>query len=58
MKGHIRERSPGHWAIVIDGRDPQSNRLDYHLQTPQQVGAAARRIRRMISHEQRDRDHR
>jgi hypothetical protein len=23
MKGHIRERSPGHWPIVIDGRDPQ-----------------------------------
>ena len=22
MKGHIRERSPGHWAIVIDVRDP------------------------------------
>jgi integrase len=24
MKGHIRERSPGHWAIVIDTRDPQT----------------------------------
>lgn len=24
MKGHIRERSPGHWAIVIDVPDPQS----------------------------------
>src|SRR5262245_52369445 len=22
MRGHIRERSPGHWAIVIDVRDP------------------------------------
>jgi integrase len=22
MKGHLRERSPGHWAIVIDSRDP------------------------------------
>jgi integrase len=22
MKGHIRERSPGHWAIVIEVRDP------------------------------------
>ena len=21
MKGHIRERSPGHWAIVIDVRE-------------------------------------
>ena len=24
MKGHIRERSPGHWAIVIDVSDPQT----------------------------------
>src|SRR5262249_24129101 len=24
MKGHIRERSPGHWAIIIDVRDPQT----------------------------------
>jgi integrase len=22
MKGHIRERSPGHWAIILDARDP------------------------------------
>jgi hypothetical protein len=22
MRGHIRQRSPGHWAIVIDVRDP------------------------------------
>ena len=21
MRGHLRERSPGHWAIVIDVRD-------------------------------------
>ena len=26
MKGHLRERSPGHWAIVIDVRDPASGR--------------------------------
>ena len=26
MKGHIRERSPGHWAIVIDGRDADGTR--------------------------------
>lgn len=26
MKGHIRERSPGHWAIVIDGRDSQTGK--------------------------------
>jgi hypothetical protein len=26
MKGHLRERSPGHWAIVIDVRDPQGER--------------------------------
>jgi hypothetical protein len=24
MKGHLRERSPGHWAIVIDVHDPVS----------------------------------
>jgi Phage integrase, N-terminal SAM-like domain len=24
MKGHIRERSPGRWAIVIDVRDPRT----------------------------------
>jgi integrase len=23
MKGHIRERSPGHWAIVLEIRDPE-----------------------------------
>src|SRR5215472_13885771 len=22
MKGHIRERSPGHWAIILDAKDP------------------------------------
>jgi len=22
MKGHMRERSPGHWAIVLEQRDP------------------------------------
>src|SRR5262245_45686118 len=26
MKGHIRERSPGRFAIVIDTRDPQSGK--------------------------------
>src|SRR5262245_16263240 len=26
MKGHIRERSPGHWAIVIDVRDAQTGK--------------------------------
>lgn len=24
MKGHLRERSPGHWAIVLEGRDPET----------------------------------
>ena len=24
MKGHIRERSPGRWAIVIDLHDPET----------------------------------
>ncbi len=26
MKGHIRERSPGHWAIILDVRDPQTGK--------------------------------
>jgi integrase len=26
MKGHIRERSPGHWAIILDGRDAGGKR--------------------------------
>jgi integrase len=26
MKGHIRQRSPGHWAIVIDARDQQTGK--------------------------------
>jgi integrase len=26
MKGHIRERSPGHWAIIIDVRDPTTGK--------------------------------
>jgi hypothetical protein len=26
MKGHIRERSPGHWAIVLESRDPETGK--------------------------------
>ena len=26
MKGHIRERSPAHWAIVLDMRDPETGK--------------------------------
>ncbi len=26
MKGHLRKRSPGHWAIVIELRDPATNK--------------------------------
>ena len=26
MRGHLRERSPGHWAIVIDVRDPATGK--------------------------------
>jgi hypothetical protein len=26
MKGHIRERSPGRWAIILDVHDPQTGR--------------------------------
>jgi integrase len=26
MRGHVRERSPGHWAIIIDRRDPATGK--------------------------------
>jgi integrase len=26
MKGHLRERSPGHWAIILDVPDPQTGK--------------------------------
>jgi integrase len=26
MKGHIRERSPGHWGIIIELRDPETGK--------------------------------
>jgi integrase len=26
MKGHIRERSPGHWAVIVDVKDPQTGK--------------------------------
>jgi hypothetical protein len=26
MRGHIRERSRGHWAIILDSRDPQTGK--------------------------------
>ena len=26
MKGHIRERSPGHWAVILDVRDPATGK--------------------------------
>jgi len=26
MKGHIKERSPGHWAIVLAVRDPMTGK--------------------------------
>src|SRR6476660_8733609 len=26
MKGHIRERSPGHWAIILDVADPTTGK--------------------------------
>jgi integrase len=26
MKGHLKERSPGHWAIILDQRDPATGK--------------------------------
>lgn len=39
MKGHIRKRSPGHGAIVIDLRDPE---IDEWYSTPSVVNSAKR----------------
>jgi hypothetical protein len=30
MKGSIRERSPGHWAIILDQRDPATGKRKWH----------------------------
>jgi integrase len=30
MKGHIRERSPGHWAIILDLNDSQTRKRKWH----------------------------
>src|ERR1700752_5390575 len=30
MKGHIRERSPGHWAIVLSSGTGKSRKLKWH----------------------------
>ena len=30
MKGHIRERSPGHWAIILDIQDAGKRRRKWH----------------------------
>jgi len=26
MRGHLKERSPGHWAIILDVRDPETGK--------------------------------
>ncbi|MGE3992295.1 site-specific integrase [Pseudorhodoplanes sp.] len=40
MKGHIRERSPGHWAIVVDTRDASGKRKrKWHSFTGNKRGA-------------------
>ena len=46
MKGHIRERSPGHWAIVIELRDPATGkrRRKWHKFDGHQA-EGARRVR-------------
>jgi integrase len=30
MKGHIRERAPGRWAIILDRRDPATGKRKWH----------------------------
>ena len=44
MKGHIRERSPGHFAIVLEIRDPDTGlrKRKWHSFSGHQAGRAAR----------------
>ena len=49
MKGHIRERSTGRWAIVLDVRDPATGKRKRRWQLQGQQ-------RRPRSNEQTDRD--
>lgn len=30
MRGHIKERSPGHFSIILDVRDPQTGKRKWH----------------------------
>jgi hypothetical protein len=41
MKGHIRERSPGHWAIILDLCDPGANGMALGLTIPVTLLATA-----------------
>ena len=44
MRGHLRERSPGHWAIVIDVRDPDTGKRKrrWHTFAGHQAAGAGR----------------
>jgi hypothetical protein len=44
MKGHIRQRSPGRWAIILDIRDPDTGRRrrKWHSFKGGQAGSAVR----------------
>ena len=69
MKGHLRERSPGHWAIVLDVPDPASgkrrrrwysfNGTKREAQEADLIAAASqrrRRLQRQVNARQREED--
>jgi hypothetical protein len=53
MKGHIRERSPGHWAIVIDVRDAQTGerKRRWHSFAGTKKQAESERVRLLAAQE-------
>jgi hypothetical protein len=44
MKGHLRERSPGHWAIILDIPDPKTGnrRRKWHSSKERNVRRGSR----------------
>lgn len=50
MKGHLRERSPGHWAIILDlGRDPNGKRKQKWVSFKGGKRAAEKELRRLLT---------
>jgi integrase len=49
MKGHVRERSPGHWAVVVElGRDEKGKRRQKWHSVPGKKRDAERELSRLL----------